>query len=104
MPLMDILILLIFPVCGALACGLFVGDTVAECEKKYQLYGAITAKDARLVFKSMFISALITKAILGVYAFPAAVVYKLWMKEDFNFRFSLPKDFWTKYFREEEQP
>ena len=99
MPIKDILILLMFPVCGVLACGLFLGDISEEFEKYYNANGPITFKNAKRAFKAFLTSALIAKAVLGVYAFPAAVVYKLWMKEDFNFRFSLPKDFWTKYFK-----
>ena len=104
MTLIDILMLLyVFPVSGILACGLFVGDTIREFEKKHNDYGAITAKDAIIIFKAMFRSALVTKAILGAYTFPAAVIYKLIMKEDFDFRFFLPKDFWTKYFTEDDK-
>ena len=102
MPIKDILILLMFPVCGVLACGLFLGDISEEFEKYYNANGPITFKNAKRAFRAFLTSALIAKAVLGVYAFPAAVVYKLWMKENFNFRFSLPKDFWTKHFKEEQ--
>lgn len=100
MPIMDILVLLIFPVCGILACGLFLGDMAEEFEKYHKQDGPIVFKDARLSFKTFLCSALVTRMIFGVFVFPSAVVYKLLMKEDFYFRFSLPKDFWTKYFKE----
>lgn len=97
-----ILLIFVFGVCGFCARGLFLGDLVREFDKNYELNGPFTWKGAKTSFRAFLNAAIVTKIVLGVFTFPSTVIYKLWTKESFIFRLSLPDEFWEKHFKEEQ--
>ena len=96
--------LLFLIICGLLAWGLLLGDILSNCEELFKKRGTLGGKTARLSFRTMLVSAFIVRMLLGAAMLPSAIIYKLIMRQQFRLIFFLPKEFWTKYYSDDEQP
>lgn len=97
-------ILLIWILCGILSWGIALGDTMVAFEQNLSVKGLITGKNARQTVKGMLIGIFIARLILGLAGLVQLCVYKILMKTPFNIVWYPPSDFWTKYFKDYEQP